>query len=47
MPTKGTYVRSVRVNGALWDRARDKARRNGTDISSLIRAWLEVYSQRD
>lgn len=47
MPGKGTKVRSVRINDHLWNRARDKAVRNGTDISSLIRVWLEVYTQRD
>lgn len=47
MPSKGTRVRSVRINDHLWDRARDKAVRNGTDISSLIRVWLTVYAERD
>lgn len=47
MPTKGTKVRTIRIEDPLWARARDKARRNGTSVSSLIRAWLTVYTQRD
>lgn len=42
-----TTIRSVRVEDKVWDKARDKARRNGTDVSSLIRVWLTVYTQRD
>lgn len=47
MPTRGTPQHNVRVSAELWSKARDKARRNGTDISTLVRAWLTVYTQRD
>lgn len=35
------------IDRELWNRARDKARRNNTTVSNLIRVWLTVYTQKD
>lgn len=38
-----TPNRVIRVPDELWDAARGKARREGTDVSKLIRAFLTEY----
>lgn len=43
MTSKGTPQRHVRVSDDLWRAAMDKAGRDGTRLSDLIRGWLTEY----
>jgi predicted HicB family RNase H-like nuclease len=38
-----TKIRTVRVPDWLWRRALAKAKRQDTDVSTLVRAWLREY----
>lgn len=39
-----TKIRTVRVSDELWNKAQAQAIRDGTDLSALIRAWLNAYT---
>lgn len=41
--SKGTARRSVRIDGPLWDRAKEVAAKRGDNLSDIIRAELEGY----
>jgi antitoxin component of RelBE/YafQ-DinJ toxin-antitoxin module len=45
MPGKGTKTRNIRIDDELWDSATAQAKRDGTNISNLVRMWLTVYSR--
>lgn len=38
-----TRIRTVRIPDWLWNRAKAKARREDTDVSTLVRAWMREY----
>lgn len=38
--SKGTKVRTVRIDDALWDAAKTKADAEGTNLSEVIRDYL-------
>lgn len=38
-----TKIRTIRIPESLWRRARAKARREGTDVSTLVRDYLAMY----
>lgn len=38
-----TKIRSIRVPEPIWRKARAKARREGTDISTVVRQFLMAY----
>jgi hypothetical protein len=42
-----TKIRTVRVPDDLWAKAHARARREGDDLSALIRFWLTLYIQQD
>lgn len=42
-PSRGTTIRTVRVNPDLWDAARTKAVAAGESVSDVIRRALEAY----
>jgi predicted HicB family RNase H-like nuclease len=41
--SKGTTHRTVRVDDALWDAAKDKADSEGVSLSEVIREALKRY----
>ena len=41
--SKGTKVRTVRVEDPLWDKAKEVAAENGDNLSEIIRAALLEY----
>ena len=43
MAPRGTKVRHVRIDETLWDSATKKAESQGTTVSAVIRAALQVY----
>jgi len=43
MPTEGTTRRSVRVEDAIWDAAKQAAHERGDNLSEIIRAALRAY----
>lgn len=45
--SKGTKVRTVRVDDALWDAAKAKADAEGTNLSELIRDYLQAWLNDD
>lgn len=38
-----TKIRAIRVPDWLWRRAKAKAKRQDTDVSTLVRRWLREY----
>lgn len=42
-----TPTKKFRVPDALWDSAKAKATREGTDLSTLIREFLAAYITTD
>lgn len=42
-PSKGTTVRTVRIDEALWSAASKKAAAAGESVSAVIRRALEEY----
>jgi predicted HicB family RNase H-like nuclease len=38
-----TKIRTIRVPDRLWLRAKAKAKREDTDVSTLVREWLREY----
>lgn len=44
MPTR---IRSIRVNDDVWNAARDKADREGVNMTELIRDYLVRYASDD
>lgn len=48
MPDKPkTPHRAVRVDGALWRAAQERARENGETVSDVIRRALRRYTEKD
>lgn len=45
--SKGTKVRTVRIDDALWDAAKAKAKSNNDDLSAIMRAALQDYVDHD
>lgn len=45
--SKGTKVRTVRIDDALWDAAKAKADERGDNLSEILRARLQEYVQGD
>lgn len=43
MPGRGTPKRAVRIPDELWSAARRKAKERGEDVSTVVRAALEIY----
>ena len=43
MPSKGTPPRTIRVEDALWDAAKETARTRGDNLSEIIRQALNTY----
>ena len=41
--SKGTKVRTVRIDDALWDAAQAKAAEQGDNLSEIIRRALTEY----
>jgi len=41
--SKGTKVRTVRIDDALWEAAQTKAQAEGTNISEVIRGYLQAW----
>jgi predicted DNA binding CopG/RHH family protein len=46
MPTKGTKMRHVRVNDALWTAAKQTADKRGENLSAVIRECLKTYVEK-
>jgi len=45
--SKGTKVRTVRIDDALWEAAQAKSKRVETDLSKVIREKLETWLAED
>lgn len=45
MPSKGTPQHSIRIPAPLWQAARDKANKQGQDVSAVIRELLQGWVQ--
>ena len=45
--SKGTKVRTVRIDDALWGAAKTKADAEGTSLSELIREYLQDWLNQD
>lgn len=41
--SKGTKIRTVRIDDALWDAAKAKADMDGDNLSEVIRDALRAY----
>jgi len=41
--SKGTKVRTVRIDDALWEAAQIKAQAEGTNLSEVIRGYLQAW----
>ena len=41
--SKGTKVRTVRIDDALWDAAKAKAETKETSLSEVIRDYLQAW----
>ena len=46
MPTKGTKMRHVRVDDALWTAAKQTAEKHGENLSAVIRECLKDYVEK-
>ena len=45
--SKGTKVRTVRIDDALWDAAKAKAETRETSLSEVIRDYLQAWVSED
>ena len=45
--SKGTKVRTVRIEDALWDAAKAKADAAGDNLSDIMRAALREYLDQE
>jgi len=45
--SKGTKVRTVRIEDALWDAAKTKADEVGDNLSDIMRSALKAYLDQD
>lgn len=45
--SKGTKIRTVRIDDALWEAAQAKAAEQGENLSEILRARLQEYVQGD
>ncbi|MFJ4288028.1 ribbon-helix-helix protein, CopG family [Paenarthrobacter nicotinovorans] len=45
--SKGTKVRTVRIDDALWEAAQAKAQADGTNLSEVIRECLQAWLNDD
>ncbi|GGP98272.1 hypothetical protein GCM10010187_12350 [Actinomadura coerulea] len=45
MPGKGTPRRTIRVSDEQWKKAKDKAEKEGRDVSDVIRDCLDEYTK--
>lgn len=45
--SKGTKIRTVRIDDALWDAAKAKAEGEGTNLSEVIRDYLTAWIAGD
>jgi len=44
--SKGTKQRNIRIEDAIWGPAADRAKSEGTDVSTVVRDFLERYGER-
>jgi len=45
--SKGTTRRTVRIEDGLWNAAQDKAKKQGRDVSAVIRELLTEWTKGD
>lgn len=45
--SKGTKVRTVRVEDEIWLPAQEKAKKNNQNLSDIMRAALRAYLDQD
>ena len=45
--SKGTKVRTVRVEDELWIPAQEKAKKNDDNLSDIMRAALRAYLEQE
>ncbi|SNS63711.1 hypothetical protein SAMN05443665_10075 [Actinomadura meyerae] len=47
MPGKGTPRRTIRVSDEQWRKAKEKAEKEGRDVSDVVRDCLDEYTKDD